>query len=57
MNWAKGSEENAGPLSVVRLLGFPYCEMSCVNLHMAMSAVFVRHSKGEWLFTECVCYE
>ena len=41
MNWAKGSEENGGPLSVVRLLGLPYCEKSCVNFHMTVSAVFV----------------
>ena len=41
MNWAKGSEENSGPLSVVRLLGFPYCEKSCVNFQMTVSAVFV----------------
>ena len=41
MNWVKGSEENGGPLSVVRLLGFPYCEKSCVNVHMTVSAVLV----------------
>ena len=41
MNWEKGSEENGGPLSVVRLFGFPYCEKSCINFCVIMSTVFV----------------
>ena len=48
MNWAKSSEENGGPLSVVRLLGFPYCEKSCVNFCMTVSAVFVDILKLNW---------
>ena len=57
MNLAKGSEEKGGPLSVVRLLGFPYCEKSCVKFCMTVSAVFCCHSEGEWVFAECICYE
>ena len=41
MNWMKTSQENGGPLSIVRPLGLPYCEKSCVNFHMTVSAVFV----------------
>ena len=41
MNWAKDSEENGVPLSVVRLLGLPYCEKTCVNFCMTVFAVFV----------------
>ena len=41
MNWAKGSEENGGPLLVVSLLGLLYCEESCVNFHMTVSSIFV----------------
>ena len=38
---SKMYEDNGGPLSVVRLLGLPYCEKSCVNFCMTVSAVFV----------------
>ena len=41
MNLANVSDANGGPLSVVRLLGVPYCEKSCMNLCVMVSAVFV----------------
>ena len=41
INLANVSEANSCPLSVVKLLGVPYCEKSCVNLHVMVSAVFV----------------
>ena len=40
-NLAEGSEANGGPLSVIKHLRIPYCEKSCVNLHITVSAVFV----------------
>ena len=47
-NLAKGSEGNVGPLSAVKHLGVPYCEKSCVNLHITVSAVFVDIIKVNW---------
>ena len=41
INLANVSETNGGPLLVVKFLGVPYCEKSCVNLHVTVSAVFV----------------
>ena len=41
INFANVSYANGGPLLVVKLLGVPYCEKSCVNLCGMVSAVFV----------------
>ena len=41
INLANVSDANGGPLSVIKLLGVPYCEKSCMNLQVMVSAVFV----------------
>ena len=40
-NLANVSDENGGPLSVDKLKGYPYCEISCSSLLITVSAVFV----------------
>ena len=40
MSLANVSEENGGPLSVERLLGGPYCEISNLSLSVTGSAAF-----------------
>ena len=40
-NLAKVSDEKGGPLSVDKLKGYPYCEISCSILLITVSAVFV----------------
>ena len=40
-NLAKVSDENGGPLSVHKLKGYAYCEISCSSLLITMSAVSV----------------
>ena len=40
MKLANVSEENGGPLSVDRLLGGPYCEISDLSLILTGSAAF-----------------
>ena len=40
-NLANVSDEKGSPLSVNRLLGYLYCEMSWLNLLVMVSAVFV----------------
>ena len=39
-NLAKGFEANGGPLSVVKHIGVPYCEKSCVNFCITVFAVY-----------------
>ena len=41
MNLANVSDANGGPLSVVKLLGDPYCKKSCMSFHVMVSAVFL----------------
>ena len=50
MNLANVSDANGGPLSVVKLLGVPYCEKSCVNLHVMVSAAFVEILKVKGIY-------
>ena len=40
-NLANVSDEKGSPLSVERLLGYPYCEMSWLSLLIMVSLVFV----------------
>ena len=40
-NLAKVSDENGGSLSVDKLKGYPYCEISCSSLLITVLAVFV----------------
>ena len=40
MKLANVSEENGGPLSVERVLGGPYCEISGLTLSITGSAAF-----------------
>ena len=40
-NLANVSDENGGPLSVDKLKGYPYYEISCLSLLNTVSAVFV----------------